>query len=90
VRNKTILLTGGTGFLGSSLAKALVDKNEKLLLLVREQSSLSRIRKFLNKVEIINIDKVSLSEIFDNYKINIVINSAASYGKKKMNQQQIY
>jgi len=82
VRNKTILLTGGTGFLGSSLAKALVDKNEKLLLLVREQSSLSRIRKFLNKVEIINIDKVSLSEIFDNYKINIVINSAASYGKK--------
>ena len=80
--NKTILLTGGTGFLGSNIAKALVDKNEKLLLLVREQSSLFRVRELLNKVEIINIDKFSLTEIFDNYKINIVINSAASYGKK--------
>ena len=52
-------------------------------MLVREQSSLSRINHFLNKIEIINIEKVSLNEIFDRYKINIVINAAASYGKKK-------
>ena len=32
---KTILLTGGTGFLGANLAKSLINNNYKVIILKR-------------------------------------------------------
>lgn len=80
--NKVILLTGATGFLGSNIAKELVAQKAKLIILVRTKSSFSRIASIKDFTEIINIDEVPISGIFNNYKIDLVINAAASYGKK--------
>jgi CDP-paratose synthetase len=82
MRNKVILLTGASGFLGSSIAKNLVAENVTLLLLVRNKSSLVRLEQIKDNVEIINIEEVSISEIFNNRKIDLVIHAAASYGKR--------
>jgi len=47
---KTILLTGGTGFLGSHLIKNLIDKYE-IIILKRSFSNTWRIVNFLNKIK---------------------------------------
>ena len=48
--NKTILITGGTGFLGSSLLKKFLEGGYQIILLKRSFSNTFRINKYLNDI----------------------------------------
>ena len=54
---KKILLTGGTGFIGSYVVEQLLDKDYKLMLTRRHTSDLFRCTSFIDKVEWINTDE---------------------------------
>lgn len=78
---KTILLTGGTGFLGSHLIKNLIDKH-RIIILKRSFSNTCRISNFLNKIKYYDIDKTDISTPFKENKIDYVIHTAVNYGRK--------
>lgn len=49
--NKTVLLTGATGFLGSHLAESLLEKNYKVLAYHRSKSDFWRVQSIKNEIE---------------------------------------
>lgn len=79
--NRTILLTGATGFLGSHLLEALVDQSFKVLVIKRSSSDVWRIKHLLHKVECFDIDVFPLSEVFKAHKIDCVVHLATDYKK---------
>ncbi|MCS7005429.1 MAG: NAD(P)-dependent oxidoreductase [Cytophagales bacterium] len=81
-----ILLTGGTGFLGSHLAQKLIESYE-LAILKRSHSSLKRLKNL--DYLCFDIDKTSLEDIFKTFGPDIIIHTAASYGKNETASQTI-
>ncbi|MDE1901792.1 MAG: TIGR01777 family oxidoreductase [Alphaproteobacteria bacterium] len=65
LRQKTILLTGGTGFIGRPLSRALADRGAQILVLTRSSRVSSKNISYIS----------SLAEISDK-KIDIIINFA--------------
>lgn len=58
-----IILTGATGFLGSHVFEALIEKTDfNIVVLKRTSSNISRIGKYINcdRVECINVDEVCI------------------------------
>lgn len=82
---KNILLTGGTGFIGSQLIKQLLEKNYHIILLKRSSSNTWRIKDLLNKIKCYDVDKCLLSEVFEN-DIDAVIHLATFYKKEHSNK----
>ena len=78
----TILISGSTGFLGSYLLKSLVNNDFKVIALKRSSSNTYRVDDYLNQITLYDIDKTELSNIFENHKIDIVINTVTNYGRK--------
>lgn len=80
---KYILLTGGTGFIGSHLLEKLLEKKYKIIILKRSFSQIWRINHLLDDINLISvdIDKINLSDIFDNYSIEGIFHLAAAYIK---------
>lgn len=77
----TILLTGSTGFLGSYLLKSFIKSGYEVIALKRSISNTYRINDYLNHVVVYDIDKTKLSNIFENHKIDMVINTVTNYGR---------
>lgn len=88
---KTYLITGGAGFIGSSLADSLLKENNKVIVIdnfcdfynpkIKEkniQDALENSNYKLYKKDI--RDKEAIKEIFDNEKIDCVIHLAAMAG----------
>jgi nucleoside-diphosphate-sugar epimerase len=77
-----ILLTGGSGFLGSALALRLLDAGHDVALLLRPRSSLQRLR---GKDHLFSVARVSTdTEIVDFVALtapDAVIHTACSYGR---------
>ena len=71
-----ILITGGTGFIGSTITKFFLQQNNYITILSRGRS------KVLNPVRVIE----SINQINANEKINIIINLAGSPINKKWNK----
>jgi CDP-paratose synthetase len=80
--NKTILLTGATGFLGSHLLEALIQENYNVVILKRSFSDTWRIDHLMKKVKWYDIDKLPFEKAFEEQKIDAVIHTAANYGRK--------
>jgi len=78
--NRTLLLTGATGFLGSHLLKALLNASYKVIILKRSTSNTWRIVNLLNKVTSYDIDRVPLIQAFEDQHIDAVIHTACQYG----------
>jgi CDP-paratose synthetase len=76
---KTILLTGGTGFLGSNLLENLLEQNHQVLIVKRGSSNVHRISHLLDKVLLFNLE--DLNFLFQEYKPDVVIHTACSYGR---------
>ena len=86
-RDKTILVTGAGGSIGSEMCRQLCNFGPKLLLLIEQaENPLFHIERELNrqfpnvsvKAVICNIcDKIRVEEIFERYRPQVVIHAAA-------------
>ena len=85
---KTVLLTGGTGFIGCHVIEHLLDNEYKVILLKRSFSNNWRIKGFENRITCYNTDETELDEIFQNESINTIIH-LATYYKKHHNPSDI-
>ena len=76
-----ILLTGATGFLGSSILKYLVLNGNEVVILKRSSSDLFRIQEYINEVKVYDIDN-NIDSILKIEKPPVIIHTACLYGKK--------
>lgn len=81
----TILITGGTGFLGSYVIKKLLSMNLKIILLKRTTSNTFRIKDYIHKCKVYDIEKTNIESIFSKNELDIVLHMATDYGRKKEN-----
>ena len=79
---RRVLITGGTGFIGSHLVEELVNKKYRPIVLKRSYSNLSRISKYLNAVDFYDLDKITLEDIFKKEVVDAVVNLAVFYRKE--------
>jgi len=79
-----ILITGGNGFLGSSLINKISKKNYLLHLLVREKSNLSRLN-LSKKIKLFQLQEKNLENIFKINKYDLIIHCATNYGIEEEN-----
>lgn len=85
----TILLTGGTGFLGSRLLDQLLKEKYSVILLKRSSSDLKRIGNFIHRVKSYDNDISNLENIFSENNIQTVIHCATDYGKHDSTTEQV-
>jgi nucleoside-diphosphate-sugar epimerase len=78
-----ILLTGATGFIGSHVLKRGLNENYQIIIAKRSNSNTKKIKDVLSKVKCYDIDKIPISKIFENNKIDLVIHCATYYKKNQ-------
>ena len=81
-----ILLTGGTGFIGSHLAERLLEEGNNLIILKRSFSDTWRIDHLIKeypneRLILFNVDGEDLMDIFKNFNIEGIFHLAAAYIK---------
>lgn len=83
VNNKTIIITGVTGFLGSHLLDYLVRKGEfNIICFKRSFSNTERIKNIESpNLDFIDIDCTEIESVFKSHSINIILHTATEYGR---------
>lgn len=79
---KTILLTGATGYLGSELLKYWLSLGHQSIILKRSTSNLYRIENEMKSCTFYDVDTPGWQNVFSDHKIDAVVHTAASYGRK--------
>lgn len=79
---RTILLTGGTGFLGSCILRQLTDRGFHVVLIKRSFSNTWRIKEYLPKIIVYDIDRIDPEVIFKENSIDMIIHCATEYGRE--------
>jgi len=77
----SILVTGATGFLGSHLARRLVDDGEQVVVLVRNTSSLERLTGLMERITVCTSEETGLDLVFETHRIDTIIHCATNYGR---------
>lgn len=77
----TIIVTGGTGFLGSHILPQLLDRYNRVVLLKRSTSNPWRIAPFLPRLTIYDVDTCPLAQVFVDNQIDAVVHLATMYIK---------
>lgn len=76
IGNKKVLISGITGFIGSNIAKFLLDQEFKIIGIFRDQSDLKRCLDFKDKIGWINISNENWQNEIINFKPDIFIHTA--------------
>ena len=79
--SKTVLVTGGTGFIGSHVIKNILKNGYDVILIKRSSSNTWRIDDIKNKIKSFDIDNYDLSEIFEENSINTILHLSTYYKK---------
>ena len=65
-----MLITGSTGFIGSRLLEAFVERGHEVVAVKRSTSNPWRIEHLLNRIQTIDADKNSPAEILAKYPVD--------------------
>ena len=76
-----VLITGGTGFVGSHLLQLLVEQGKEIVLLKRSTSDLNRISSLLSSIQTYDIDTIDIENIFKQNEVDQIIHLATDYGR---------
>ncbi len=78
----SLLITGGTGFLGSHLIERLLELNYAVIVAKRQNSSLDRIKHVVNRIEFVDLEHdIDVLQVFQERSIFGVIHLATDYGR---------
>jgi len=88
-KESRLLLTGATGFLGSHLARTLLEAGYDLVLLKRSFSDTRRIADLLSNCNVYDVGRTPLEKVFRDGKIDIIIHTATCYGRKGQSLSEI-
>lgn len=91
MKEKKILITGGTGFIGANLVRRLVKVGHKPTVLIRKESNLWRLKDIISKVDLLETDILNYERLIKD--INIVrphcIYHLAVYGANQGTQKDL-
>ena len=86
LNNKKILVTGGSGFIGSHLVEKLVSLNAEVSVLIRNSSDLWRLSSVKDKISIYEtnfLDPVNLKQTLEKIKPEIIFHTMADIRVKR-------
>jgi len=78
----TVLVTGGTGFLGSNLVRRLAGTAHPLVVVKRSSSKLARLAGLESRIRCYDVDRVPMRAIFDEHPIGVIVHCATNYGRR--------
>jgi CDP-paratose synthetase len=86
-----IIVTGGTGFLGSQIVKMLLKCNCEVIVLKRSFSDVSRLDQFLNRLTVYDIDCCMLQTPFEQTPdVSGIVHTATCYGRKNESDLTVF
>ncbi|MBS7808570.1 NAD(P)-dependent oxidoreductase [Variovorax sp. PCZ-1] len=86
-----IVLTGGTGFLGSHLLIDLLENNHEVVIVKRTNSKLDRIAEQIDRVELIDIDQLDQVKLVATLRgVDAIIHTATNYGRGGESPSQVF
>lgn len=80
--NKTIVITGATGYLGFKFLKNILKTNYNICVLKRENSDISKIKDLSGNIHFYNTDESSIHKLFVENDVEMIIHFATLYGRK--------
>lgn len=86
---QSLLLTGGTGFLGSHLLRRLIRDGHSVVLAKRSFSDTWRIRDLEGRYAAYDLDRDPLDRIFAEHRIGTILHSATNYGRREIPPTEI-
>ena len=87
--SKSVLMTGGTGFIGSHLVDELLKNDYKVFLLSHAFSDPYRIKSHLDKVKFYYVDKGETEKAFKENRIDYMIHLATKYIKNHQSIDEV-
>lgn len=82
-----ILITGGNGYLGSRLVEKLINKDNKIILLILKGTNID-VFKNMENIQIYSTSKEDIEKAFKE-NIDLVIHLATAYGRNGESMQEI-
>lgn len=92
MKNKErVLLTGGSGFLGSRILKLLLQNDFFVVLLMSPKGNLDKIKEMIgnNRLNIINREEIDLEKLFSDRAIDYIVHTATCYGRNNESEEVI-